>query len=60
MEQLAWCLYAGQHFCNSYTDGDGHPYPNGDGDGAPFLEIQSVHEEAEAVMAAYKACVYRK
>jgi hypothetical protein len=34
--------------------------PNGDGDGAPFLEIQSVHDEAEAVMAAYKACVYRK
>jgi hypothetical protein len=26
--------------------------PNGDGDGAPYLEIQSVHDEAEAVMAA--------
>jgi hypothetical protein len=33
--------------------------PNGEGD-APYLEIQSVHDQAEAVMAAYRACVYRK
>jgi hypothetical protein len=34
--------------------------PNGDGDGTPYLEIQNVHEAAEAVMAAYKACQLRK
>jgi hypothetical protein len=34
--------------------------PNGDGDGAPYLEIQNIHDAAEAVMAAYKACLLRK
>jgi hypothetical protein len=34
--------------------------PNGDGDGAPYLEVQNVHDAAEAVMAAYKACILRK
>ena len=34
--------------------------PNGDGDGAPYLEIQNIHEAAEAVIAAYKACLLRK
>jgi hypothetical protein len=34
--------------------------PNGDGDGAPYLEVQNIHDAAEAVMAAYKACILRK
>jgi len=34
--------------------------PNGDGDGAPYLEVQNIHEAAEAVMAAYKVCILRK
>src|SRR5258706_8277965 len=34
--------------------------PNGDGDGAPYLEIPNVHDAAEAVMAAYKACLLKK
>jgi hypothetical protein len=34
--------------------------PNGDGDGTPYLEIQNVHDAAEAVMAAYKLSLLRK
>jgi len=34
--------------------------PNGDGDGTPYLEVQNIHDAAEAVMAAYKACFLRK
>jgi len=32
--------------------------PNGDGDGLPYLTIRNDHDDAQAVMAAYKACVY--
>ncbi|MDB5318370.1 MAG: hypothetical protein JWN40_1 [Phycisphaerales bacterium] len=34
--------------------------PNGDGESLPYLEIPNVHDAAEAVMAAYKACLLKK
>jgi hypothetical protein len=36
------------------------PSPTGDNDGAPYLEVQNVHDAALAVMAAYRNCIYRR
>jgi hypothetical protein len=36
------------------------PSPTGNRDGAPYLEIENVHDAALAIMAAYRNCIYRR